>query len=146
MMPWPVKAEHGVVGQEAYAFATAPGQTNGAAFLTLMNHTDHDVKVLGAETSAASVAELHTHTMNDGVMQMRRVDHFFIEEGGQITLKPTGDHIMLMDLNAPLRVGDEFEMTLSFDSQDPIIVDVSVVAPGTTLGNSDQSHHDHSHH
>ncbi|MEM7680144.1 MAG: copper chaperone PCu(A)C [Pseudomonadota bacterium] len=146
LIPFALKAGQGVDAFDAYTYATSPVQKNGAVFLKLFNHTDHDVKMIAADTyDVANTVELHTHEHEDGIMRMRQVDYFMIEEDETVQLEPMGHHIMLFGLSKPLVEGDEFEMTVSFDTQDPVIVDVQVIAPGTHLNDS-APHHDHSHH
>jgi copper(I)-binding protein len=55
------------------------------------------------------------HTMDDGVMRMRRIPHIHLPPGQTVSLEPGGLHIMLFDLPAPLRVDDQVPITLIFD-------------------------------
>ena len=61
-----------VVVSDAYARAVPPGQPNSASFMTLTSKSDKDHALVEASSPAAEVVELHTHTMKDGMMQMRR--------------------------------------------------------------------------
>jgi len=54
------------------------------------------------------------------MMQMRPVDKIEIPADGQVELKPGGYHIMLIDLQRELQVGDTVEVTLTFERGDPI--------------------------
>lgn len=97
----------------AYARATAPGQPNSAVFMQLSNQGDA-TSLVSASSSAAKVVELHTHTHDQGVMRMRRIDAIELPAEGQVELAPGGLHIMLIGLEAPLQVGKQIEMTLEF--------------------------------
>ena len=55
------------------------------------------------------------HSMDDGVMRMRRIPHIHLPPGQTVSLQPGGLHIMLFDLAAPLKEGDEFPLTLIFE-------------------------------
>lgn len=128
----------GVQGDDLYSFATAAVQKNGAILGELENITDHGIKIVRAESEVAEHVELHTHLMDDGVMMMREVESYSISENGELTLKPSGDHIMLMGLKAPLKQGDVFSVRL-FDANDMSIeVPVLVRAPGDTPAESDE--------
>ena len=59
---------------EPYARAVAPGQPNSAIFMRLSNQGDSALQLVSASTPAAKVVELHTHTNDQGVMKMRRID------------------------------------------------------------------------
>jgi len=49
------------------------------------------------------------------VMKMRPLAGLDIPAGQSVTLKPGGEHIMLMGLNGPLREGQSFPLTLTFE-------------------------------
>jgi periplasmic copper chaperone A len=87
-----------------------------AAFGELTNSGDADVTVVSASTDASSMLELHETVENEsGEMVMREIEGgFVIPAGGSIDLAPGGNHIMLMDLAAPLSAGDEVSFTLTF--------------------------------
>ncbi|MBV0933569.1 copper chaperone PCu(A)C [Marinobacterium weihaiense] len=97
----------------AHARATAPGQPNSAVFMQLTN-TGNDTAITGASSSAAKVAELHTHMHDQGVMRMRRIDAIELPAAKAVTLQPGGLHIMLIGLDAPLQAGSHIDLTLEF--------------------------------
>ncbi|WP_417581481.1 copper chaperone PCu(A)C [Nitrincola sp.] len=99
---------------EPYARAVPPGQPNSAAFMQLENTTETDLAVITAQSSVSEVAELHTHTDVDGVMQMRQVESIALPAGETTELKPGGLHIMLIGLKQPLADGDQIDLTLTF--------------------------------
>jgi len=76
-------------------------------------------------------AELHTMSMQGMVMKMRPISGVDIPAGHPVSLKPAGEHIMLMGLNAPLKVGDSVPLKLKFGKAGEITVQVTVEALGT---------------
>ncbi|MDG4832950.1 copper chaperone PCu(A)C [Solwaraspora sp. WMMD1047] len=85
-----------------------------AAFGTLVNNTDADVTITGVSTTVSPM-EVHEMAMQDGRMVMRpKADGITIKAGASHVLEPGGDHFMLMDLNSPVRAGDELTFTLTF--------------------------------
>lgn len=100
---------------DAHAFQTVTVQKNGAAYLRIDNIADEGDRVIAAEADVSERIELHTHLMEDGVMMMREVPYFALAPKGEIVLEPMGDHIMFMNLKAPLKVGQSFPMTLVFE-------------------------------
>ena len=83
-----------------------------AAFGILVNDTDADVTVTGAE-SPASPMELHEMTMKDGKMVMRpKEGGFVIKAKSTHELGPGGDHLMLMKPAAEIEAGDEVSFSL----------------------------------
>lgn len=87
--------------ENAWVRATAPGQKVAGAFMELT--ASRNLRLIGAETNAARVVELHTMRMENGVMVMRPVREIELPAGRVVHLKPGGLHVMLIDLVAPLR-------------------------------------------
>ncbi|PPG30353.1 copper chaperone PCu(A)C [Rathayibacter sp. AY2B9] len=87
-----------------------------AAFGELENSGTQDVTVVSATSAASSELELHETVANEsGEMVMRAKESgFTIPAGGSLELAPGGNHIMLMDLAAPIVAGDEVTVTLTF--------------------------------
>lgn len=85
-----------------------------AAFGVLENSSDQDVRIVSATTALATV-ELHEMTTDSaGAMVMQQKEGgFVVEAGGTHALAPGGDHLMLMDLTAPVEPGDEVTITLT---------------------------------
>ncbi|MCB1761468.1 MAG: copper chaperone PCu(A)C [Gammaproteobacteria bacterium] len=100
---------------DAYARAVPPGQANSAAFMLMQNSAAVAHAVVTAASSVSAVAELHTHTMSDGMMQMRQVARIEIPAGGEARLQPGGLHVMLIGLHSDLAPGSELSLTLTFE-------------------------------
>ena len=56
-----------------------------------------------------------------------------IPAGKTIELKPSGLHVMLMGLKAPLKATTSFKLTLTFEKAGEITIDVPVLQPGKAL-------------
>jgi len=67
-------------------------------------------------------------------MKMRPASALEIPPGGKLELKPGGYHVMLLDLKQPLKAGDKFPLTLTFQNAGSIIVSVDVEAMGSMGG------------
>ena len=107
--------QHGNIHiQHAYARAVPPGQPNSAAFMTLRNMSDAANAVVSASSPAAEVVELHTHTMDGGMMKMRKIEKIDIPAKGMTELKPGGLHIMLIGLKEQLKPGMKVSLSLKF--------------------------------
>lgn len=96
----------------AWVRASAPGQEVGAAYMTLQSA--RDTTLTKTESTAAGSVEIHSMTMNNGVMKMRRMDTLPLSAGKPAKLEPGGFHLMLFDLKKPLRAGGQAEFTLHF--------------------------------
>ena len=113
--------------EDAYARAATPNAKAGAAFLTIVNGTGAEDRLIAATTDAAARTELHTHKESDGVMMMMPVEGgFVIPAGGQHQLKRGGDHIMMMGLTRSLISGEEVELVLTFETAGEMRVTILV--------------------
>ncbi len=110
----PTTAAESVTIEDAWVKAADSGMS--AAFGVLHNASGEDVTVVSAETEASTSLQLHETVENDaGEMVMREKEGgFSIPADGDLTLEPGGNHIMLMDLTAPIVAGDEVTFTLTF--------------------------------
>lgn len=82
------------------------------AFGVLSNGTDADITVVSATSPQAGMVEIHEVVDKDGQMVMQpKAGGLVVPAGGQAELKPGSDHIMLMKLPAPIKAGDEVEIT-----------------------------------
>ncbi len=120
------KAADTVKVENPYARAVPPGQPNSAAFMTLVNTGDVDHSVTSATSPVANTVELHTHTNNNGVMEMRQVDKIDVPAKGRTELAPGGLHIMLIGLKQELKEGEKAQLTLTFDDGSTTTVDAPI--------------------
>ncbi|HIP53735.1 MAG TPA: copper chaperone PCu(A)C [Chromatiales bacterium] len=104
-----------VVVSDTYARAVPPGQPNSASFLTLTNNGEKAHALVAAKSPVSKVVELHTHTMEGGMMRMRRVEKIDLPAGQATKLQPGGLHIMLIGLHQQLKEGDKVPLTLVFE-------------------------------
>jgi periplasmic copper chaperone A len=115
---------------QAWARATPGQSTIGTAYATLTAPADD--RLLSVATPVAGVAEIHLHTMDNGVMKMRQVDAVPLPAGQAVTLTPGGYHIMLTDLKQPLVAGQSFPLTLTFEKAGPVETKVMIGGVGAS--------------
>ena len=109
-----------------HARATAPGQPTGGAYLRVENRGTQADRLMSASAGVSKSVELHQMQMQGDVMRMRQVDAIEIPANKSVALEPGGLHIMLVGLKAPLKEGDRFPMTLTFEKAGEVKVDVVV--------------------
>jgi len=117
------------------------GNRPGVVYVRLYNKSGQPVSLTGIRTPIAKKAEIHTMSMEDGVMRMRRVEALEIPASGHVALEPSGYHIMLFGLKKPLKKGAKFTMTLTFDGADQIKVKVDVKKQGGMDHSGDMKKH-----
>ncbi len=105
-------ADNGVVISDNWARATAPGQEVGAAYMTLQSA--EDTSLVGVESPAADSVEIHSMSMENGVMKMRSLKSLPLAAGKPAKLAPGGFHLMLFDLKKPLKAGEKVSFKLHF--------------------------------
>lgn len=111
-----------------WAGATPPGAQVGGGYLSIENTGATPVRLIGARTPIADHVEIHTMTMDGGVMRMRMVPSITIAPGANVEFKPGGLHLMLVGLKRPLVDKDKAALTLLFDGGISIDVELHVQA------------------
>ena len=128
---WAHAAEN-VSAKDAWVRLPPPGAKIVGAYLTL--EAKQPMTLTGAKTPAAGSVELHTMSMNNGVMQMRQVPSIALEPGKPVKLEPGGLHLMLIELKKPLKAGDIVQIDLDLSPRkgkhETLRVPAVVRAPG----------------
>ena len=119
------------------------GAKSGAAFLTILNHSDTDDRLVAAATDAAPRVELHTHIQDDnGVVKMRPLEGgIAVPAGGMHALKRGADHVMMMGLDGALEQGSTISLTLTFEQAGDITIEVPVNNDRKAVGHDGHSGH-----
>ena len=117
--------------KQPWARATPAGAKTGAAYMTIDNTAGAADRLTGAASDVADKVQIHEMTMVNGVMQMRQItDGLAVPANGSVELKPGRYHIMLIGLKKPLKAGETFPLTLTFEKAGNISVTVPVQAMG----------------
>ena len=117
-----------IMVMDPYARSATKVSKSGAAFMTIMNHSATDDRLMAARSDIAKKVELHTHIKSDdGVMRMTHVEEGFnIPANGSHSLARGSDHVMFMGLANPMAQGDEFTLTLVFENAGEVEITVPV--------------------
>ena len=101
---------------------------SGIVYMIIHNNSDTPEKLVAAKSDVSEVAELHTHTNDNGVMRMRPVPEGYIEipAHGSVELASGGLHVMLINLSEPLKAGETFPLSLKFENFGEIEIAVPV--------------------
>jgi copper(I)-binding protein len=88
-----------------------------AAFMTITNSGDATDTLVAATTPASGMVQLHEMVMSNGQMVMQQKKGGIpVPAHGNAVLEPGGNHIMFMDVSAPIKAGDDVVLTLTFKS------------------------------
>jgi len=129
-----------------WARASAGPARAGAAFMGIHNNGAAADRLVAVSAGVSKTAELHTHIKDGDVMMMRRVDGGIpVPAEGVVHLEPGGYHVMFMGLTAPLKGGDTFPLTLTFEKGGTMTVEVEVKGAGAVgpMHGPDHKHGDH---
>ncbi len=137
----PAQAADDLIVSGAYARATPPGSTVSSAYFNLSNQGEQERTLVGATTEVAGTVEIHTHEHDDeaGMHRMRRVEEVPVPAGAEVAFEPGGLHIMLLDLDRPLDVGEEIEIALKFDDDTLVPLIAEIRRPGRE---AEHQHHE----
>jgi len=113
---------------DAWARATAPGQSSGAVYAIIANGGGAD-RLVGVSTRAGT-AMLHANDDEGGVARMRMVADMVVPARARVELAPGATHVMLSGLKAPLAAGGRFPLTFQFAGAGSRTVEVAIVAAG----------------
>lgn len=97
------------------AWVKAADSEMSAAFGVLRNDSDKEIHITAATSSASPVMELHETVENaSGEMVMREKEGgFVIPAGSEYVLEPGANHLMLMDIETPVKAGDDVSFSLT---------------------------------
>jgi len=123
---------------------TPPGTAMGVGYLTITNHGDEAITLVGAATPRAGQVSIHESAMHQGVMRMRAVgDGLVIPAGKTVQLKPRGYHLMLEKLREPLVEGEKIALRLDFNGAEDQDIELLVHSLDGESAVSDHSGMEH---
>jgi len=118
---------------QPWSRATPKGAKAGAGYMTITNKGTTPDKVSCVSDDASAQCEIHSMTMEGGVMKMRPVEGGLeIKPGETVTLAPSSFHVMFRDLKHPLEQGKTVKATLKFDKAGSVDVEYPILAVGAT--------------
>ena len=105
---------------------TAPSQKNAAVYMELTSGPN--AALVAAGSPLAQRAELHSMSVDAGVMRMRPLERIELPAGKTVRLQPTGLHVMLVDLKRPLKAGEKVPLVLSVQSSGTSLTTLEIEA------------------
>ena len=128
---------------DPWARASIGSAGNTAAYMKLANGGEAPDRLVAVKSDVAAHVSLHESREDNGIMKMAPVAGIEVPAGGNAELKPLGLHVMLTGLNRPLKAGETFPMTLVFEKQGEVPVEVSVQhAQGPAAAGHETHHHE----
>jgi copper(I)-binding protein len=101
---------------------------NAAVFMTITSKVPD--RLIAASTAAAKKTDLMTMAAAGGAMEMKHLKAIDIPANRPVSLNAGGLHVWLAGLKQPLKAGQSFPLTLSFEKAGRRAVTVSVIRAG----------------
>jgi copper(I)-binding protein len=128
--------------QQPWSRATPGDATVGAGYLTITNGAETPDRLVSVSAEIAGRAEIHRMEMAHGVMKMRPLpEGVEVPAHGSVALTPAAFHVMFFDLKRPLKEGDSFPATLTFEKAGPLDVTFEVGGFGAQAAPDEHQHH-----
>ena len=116
--------------KQPFARATPPGAKAAGVFMTIENKGNDADRLVAASSPVAGVVQIHEMKMDAGMMKMREISGLDIKPGATVELKPSGYHVMLMELKQPLKQGETVPVTLRFEKAGTVEIKASIGSMG----------------
>ncbi len=127
----------GVEISQGHIRETIPGTSISSAYLTIRNTHQQALKLIAVTSKVSPRLELHQHSMTEsGMMKMRQVPYIMIPANSEVTLEPSGLHIMIFELTKGLMAGEQVPLNFIFENQKV----VNITLPVQSIK---QRHHHH---
>lgn len=131
-----------ITAVDPWSRATSPRANIGAGYVTIRNTSAQPDRLVSATSPRAAKVEIHTMSLNDGIMRMRPLPNGLeVPAGGEASLAPGGNHVMLIGLKSPLRAGERIPATLRFARAGDVRIAFQVVGAGSTVAGVRQGGH-----
>jgi periplasmic copper chaperone A len=104
-------AESPLQFEDPWSPLAPPGRTM-AGFVAISNPGDADITLVDATSPQFGRVEIHTMTMDEGVMRMRRLEELVVAAGRTVILQPGGRHLMLYEPVGQFEDGDTINVEL----------------------------------
>lgn len=98
--------------------AAPPNAKVMAAYGELVNESKTDIILVGAYSPAFSMTMIHQTKIIDGVAKMIHQDELVIKPTEKLIFKPGSFHIMLMQPNFKINLGDKIKINLIYQVGD----------------------------
>jgi periplasmic copper chaperone A len=126
---------------DPWARATPPGAQVGGGYFTIKNGGAEPDRLVSATAEIAGRSELHEMAVVGGVMKMRPLDKGVeIPAGGSVEFDPSAYHVMFVQLKKPLKKGETFSGTLTFEKAGKVDVTYVIGSIGASSADDAGAH------
>jgi len=141
------QGEDGAKGAVTVEHATIDWPANpsvAAVRMVVRNRTATADTLRSVSSPVAETVTVHrTETDDEGRSVMTAEDDLAIPARSSVTFAPGGLHVMLTGITEDLQVGDDVDLTLTFEHAGTVTATAKVVEPGSAGDDTEGSHDDH---
>ena len=124
-----------LVIESPWSRATPGGAKVGVGFLAIVNIGNEPDRLTAATSPIAERVEIHSTSMDGGVMRMRQITSGLEVKAQEVTeFKPGGLHLMFIGLKRQIKKGDELPVRLTFTNAGAIDLIFVAAAIGAKSG------------
>jgi copper(I)-binding protein len=122
--------------------ATPAGADTAVGYFSVRNDGAEDDRLLSVSApDLAERVEIHTMSMDGGVMKMRQIEALDLPAGQNTQLSPEGTHLMFVGLKKAPAEGARIEGTLTFEKAGAVVVEFVVEPVGSLPEPGEHEHH-----
>ena len=105
--------------EDYWARVTPSG--SGSVYMKIINSNDEDDRLLSASSDQARMVMIHRSIRDGDISKMIHVhDGILVPKKSSVKLKPGDYHLMLMNLDKNLSLGDKISIILNFEKNDSL--------------------------
>ena len=110
-----------IIIEDYWARVTPSG--SGSVYMKIINSKDEDDRLLSASSNKAGMVMIHRSIRDGNISKMIHVhDGILVPKKSSVKLKPGDYHLMLMNINENLSLGDKISVTLIFEKNSSITI------------------------
>ena len=110
-----------IIIEDYWARVTPSG--SGSVYMKIINSKDEDDRLLSASSNKAGMVMIHRSIRDGNISKMIHVhDGIPVPKKSSVKLKPGDYHLMLMNINENLSLGDKISVTLIFEKNSSITI------------------------
>ena len=118
---------NGLLISDYWIKETIGNQKITSGYLTIENTSNIDKRLVSLTSEISKKTQLHDMVIKNNIMKMRNLtEGLVIKANSKVILKSRGYHIMFIKLQKPLKVMNNYKVTLKFKSSGSLVIAMPV--------------------
>ncbi|MEH6626644.1 MAG: copper chaperone PCu(A)C [Motiliproteus sp.] len=137
--------EQGLLVHHGWVRAVPPVAAHSAAYMTIINNTDVNDRLLKARSDISEAVEIHNVMSKHDVVEMAPVEQLDIPARSHVQLKEGGYHLMMINLKRVPKAEEMVTLELVFEQAGIVTVELPVQRSASAMSPGHHSDHQHQH-